>query len=225
VTDSRPLVRVEEVTKVWPTPSGGVRALDRVSLDIGEGEFLAVTGPSGSGKSTLLSLVGCLDFPTGGEIRIGGRPVKGLSDDGLAALRRDRVGFVPARFGLVPLFTVRENLEFPLLLKKEAGGKDGRSAGVLAAAGLGPDLLPRRPDELTPGQQRRAAIARALVNDPAILVCDEPTLDLDSKESEGVMTLLADLNRKGKTVLIAARDPQVAARAGRTVRLVDGRIA
>ena len=225
MTDPRPLIRVEEVTKAWPAPEGVVRALDRVSLTVTEGEFLAVTGPSGSGKSTLLSLLACIELPTAGEIRIGGRPVKGFSDDGLAAFRRDHIGFVPGQFGLFPHLTVGENLELPLLLKNVAGGVGERCTAVLAAVGLGPDLLSRRPDELPREQQRRVAIARALVNDPEIIVCDEPAVDLDSKAGEGILALLSDLNRKGKTILIATRDPPVAARAGRTIRLADGRVA
>jgi putative ABC transport system ATP-binding protein len=220
-----PVIRLDEVTKVYPMPAGDVLALDRLSLDILPGEFIAIMGPSGSGKSTLLNLIGCLDVPTAGDIQVGGRSVKTLSDDELTVLRRDNIGFVFQQFNLIPLLTILENVEFPLLLKSRSAASRDRCREVLRAVGLAPELDSHRPTELSGGQQQRASIARALVNDPEILLCDEPTGNLDSKTGDTIMALLSELNRKGKTVIVVTHDPRIAARAGRTITLVDGRVA
>ena len=225
VTERYPIIRLEEVTKVYPMPAGDLRALDRLSLDVQQGEFLAILGPSGSGKSTLLNLTGCLDFPTTGDIQIGGRSVVALSDEDLTNLRRDHIGFVFRQGNLISRLSVLENVEFPLTLKKRTRATRERCLEVLAAVGLSPDHTTRRPGDLSAGDQQRAAIARALVNDPGTLLCDEPTGNLDSKTGEVIMGLLVDLNRKGKTILLATHDPGVAGFAGRTVRMKDGRIA
>jgi len=225
VTETAPVIRLEGVTKVYPMPAGDVRALDHLSLDILAGEFIAIMGPSGSGKSTLLNLIGCLDVPTTGEILVGGRPVKSLTDDELTVLRRDHIGFVFQQFNLIPLLTILENVEFPLILKSRSRGDRDRCREVLRAVGLTPDLDTHRPAELSGGQQQRAAIARALVNDPDILLCDEPTGNLDSKTGETIMALLTGLNRKGKTIIVVTHDPRIAGYAGRTIRMVDGRVA
>jgi putative ABC transport system ATP-binding protein len=189
------------------------------------GEFIAIMGPSGSGKSTLLNLIGCLDVPSSGDLRINGRPVKSLPDDELTTLRRDHIGFVFQQFNLIPLLTVLENVEFPLLLAGRVAGSRDRCREVLGAVGLTPDLFTHRPTELSGGQQQRAAIARALVNDPEILLCDEPTGNLDTRTGETIMDLLSDLNRQGKTILVVTHDPRIAGHAGRTIRMVDGRVA
>jgi putative ABC transport system ATP-binding protein len=225
VIEPSPIIRLDDVTKIYPMPGGDVRALDRLSLAVMPGEFVAVMGPSGSGKTTLLNLVGCLDIPSAGDIRIGGRSVKALSDDELATLRRDHIGFVFQQFNLLPLLTILENVEFPLLLKRQARGTRERCSDVLRAAGLTPDLHSHRPAELSGGQQQRAGIARALVNDPPILLCDEPTGNLDSGAGAAIMGLLSDLNRQGKTILVVTHDPRIAGYAGRTIRMVDGRVA
>ena len=225
MTETAPVIRLENVTKIYPMPAGDVRALDRLSLEIREGEFIAIMGPSGSGKSTLLNLIGCLDVPTTGEILVGGRPVQALSDDELTVLRRDHIGFVFQQFNLIPLLTILENVEFPLILKSRARGDRDRCREVLRAVGLTPDLDTHRPAELSGGQQQRAAIARALVNDPEILLCDEPTGNLDSRTGDTIMALLTDLNRKGKTIIVVTHDPRIAGHAGRTIRMVDGRVA
>ena len=225
VTDTHPVIRLDDVTKIYPMPGGDVRALDHLSLDVWPGEFVAVLGPSGSGKTTLLNLIGCLDVPSAGDIHISGLPVKGLPDDELATLRRDHIGFVHQQFNLIPPLSIVKNVEFPLILKGRVTGNRERCAEVLRAAGLTPDLFTHRPAELSGGQQQQAAIARALVNDPEILLCDEPTGNLDSKTGETIMTLLADLNRAGKTILVVTHDPRVAGHAGRSIRITDGRIA
>jgi putative ABC transport system ATP-binding protein len=225
VTETLPVIQLADVTKIYPMPAGDVLALDHLSLEVGEGEFIAILGPSGSGKSTLLNLVGCLDSPSGGDIRIAGHSVKALSDDELATIRRGHIGFVFQQFNLIPLLTVIENVEYPLLLNRRAPGARERCRELLGAVGLPPELFTRRPAELSGGQRQRAAIARALVNDPGILLCDEPTGNLDSRAGDGIMALLSELNREGKTVMVVTHDPRIAANAGRTLRLVDGRIA
>jgi putative ABC transport system ATP-binding protein len=225
LTDTYPIIRLDDVTKIYPMPAGDVRALDTLSLDVMPGEFIAIMGPSGSGKSTLLNLIGCLDVPTTGDVHIAGLSVKTLSDDELTSLRRDNIGFVFQQFNLIPLFTILENVEFPLILARRAPGIRERCFEVLGAVGLTPDLYTHRPAELSGGQQQRAAIARALVNDPEILLCDEPTGNLDSKTGDTIMALLMDLNRKGKTILVVTQDPRIAGYAGRTIRMVDGRVA
>lgn len=224
MTETYPIIRLADVTKIYPMPAGDVLALDRVSLDVMPGEFIAIMGPSGSGKSTLLNLIGCLDVPSAGEIVIGGKSVRALSDDELTTLRRDHIGFVFQQFNLIPLLTVLENVEFSLVLKGASGARE-RSREVLGAVGFTPDLFTHRPAELSGGQQQRAAIARALVNDPGILLCDEPTGNLDTKTGDTIMALLSDLNRKGKTILVVTHDPRIAGHAGRTIRMVDGRVA
>jgi putative ABC transport system ATP-binding protein len=225
LTDTYPIIRLDDVTKIYPMPAGDVRALDTLSLEVMPGEFIAIMGPSGSGKSTLLNLIGCLDVPTTGDVHIAGLSVKTLSDDELTGLRRDNIGFVFQQFNLIPLFTILENVEFPLILARRAPGTRERCFEVLGAVGLTPDLYTHRPAELSGGQQQRAAIARALVNDPEILLCDEPTGNLDSKTGDTIMALLVDLNRKGKTILVVTHDPRIAGYAGRTIRMVDGRVA
>ncbi|MEN6517108.1 MAG: ABC transporter ATP-binding protein [Methanospirillum sp.] len=220
------LIRFEEVSKVYPLPAGDVVALDRVSLTVRNGEFIAVMGPSGSGKTTFLNLIGCLDVPTAGRLLINGRDVADLSDDELTFLRRDTIGFIFQQFNLIPLLSVIENVEYPLVLKvrdREARGE--RPFEALKAAGLDDErLYTHKPNELSGGQQQRVAIARALVNDPDLLLCDEPTGNLDQRTGAGIMALLAEMNRGGKTIIMVTHDPGIAAYATRQVRLVDGRI-
>ena len=225
MTEAYPIIRLDGVSKTYPMPAGDVRALDALSIDVMPGEFIAIMGPSGSGKSTLLNLIGCLDVPTTGDIHISGLSVKTLSDDDLTNLRRDHIGFVFQQFNLIPLLNILENVEFPLILKRRVAGTRDRCIEVLGAVGLAPDLYTHRPSELSGGQQQRAAIARALVNDPEILLCDEPTGNLDSKTGDTIMALLVDLNRRGKTILVVTHDPRIAGYAGRTIRMVDGRVA
>jgi putative ABC transport system ATP-binding protein len=225
VTGTYPVIRLDDVSKIYPMPAGDVRALDHLSLEVLPGEFVAIMGPSGSGKSTLLNLIGCLDFPSAGDIHIGGVSVKSLSDDQLATLRRDHIGFVFQQFNLIPLLSILENVEYPLILKTRGAGTRQRCAEVLGGVGLSPDLHAHRPIELSGGQQQRAAIARALVNDPGILLCDEPTGNLDSGTGDTIMALLTDLNRKGKTIIVVTHDPRIAGYAGRIIRLADGRVA
>jgi putative ABC transport system ATP-binding protein len=220
------VIRFEEVSKVYPLPAGDVIALDRVSLAVRRGEFIAIMGPSGSGKTTLLNLIGCLDVPTTGRLLINGRDVADLSDDDLTVLRRDTIGFIFQQFNLIPLLSVLENVEYPLVLKCKNRLECGmRPFAALKEAGLDDErLYTHRPNELSGGQQQRVAIARALVNDPALLLCDEPTGNLDQRTGQGIMELLARMNGEGKTIIMVTHDPGIAAYATRQVRLVDGRI-
>jgi len=220
-----PILRFEEVSKIYSLPAGDLVALDRVSLTIDPGEFIAVMGPSGSGKSTLLNLMGCLDVPTRGEISLSGRKISGMSDDDLTRLRRDRIGFVFQQFNLIPLLSAVENVEFPLLLTTGREESRRRAIEALTAVGIAGTHFAHKPAELSGGQQQRVAIARALVNDPDLLLCDEPTGNLDSKTGTAIMEILAAENREGKTVVMVTHDPAVAAYARRTIRIVDGRVA
>ncbi|MFA7563198.1 MAG: ABC transporter ATP-binding protein [Methanoculleus sp.] len=223
--NGEPLLLFEEVSKIYPLPAGDVVALDRISLIVDPGEFIAVMGPSGSGKSTLLNMMGCLDVPTSGKIYLSGQEISGMNDDDLTRLRRDRIGFVFQQFNLVPLLSAIENVEFPLLLTAGPEESRRRAVEVLRAVHLDDALFTHRPSELSGGEQQRVAIARALVNDPDLLLCDEPTGNLDRKTGTAIMELLAVENRKGKTVVIVTHDPEVAAYARRTIRIVDGRVA
>ncbi|NMC89697.1 MAG: ABC transporter ATP-binding protein [Methanomicrobiales archaeon] len=219
-----PLLLFRGVSKIYPLPAGDVVALDCVTLTVMVGEFIAVMGPSGSGKSTLLNMMGCLDVPTAGEIYLSGREISRMSDDDLTRLRRDRIGLVFQQFNLIPLLSAIENVEFPILLTTARAESRRRAVEVLSAVGIEASHFSHKPGELSGGQQQRVAIARALVNDPDILLCDEPTGNLDTKTGTAIMDLLAAENRRGKTVIMVTHDPDVAAYARRTIRIVDGRI-
>ncbi|ACL16587.1 ABC transporter ATP-binding protein [Methanosphaerula palustris] len=222
----QPVLLFDQVTKIYPLPAGDVVALDHVSLKVYPGEFIAIMGPSGSGKTTLLNMMGCLDIPTSGDLIINGSNVKDLSDDELTWLRRDTIGFIFQHFNLIPLLSVLENVEFPLILKCQNDECGLKPLEVLKAAGLDDvQLYTHKPSELSGGQQQRVAIARALVNDPDILLCDEPTGNLDSKTGKGIMDLLTTMNQDGKTIIMVTHDASVADYASRMIRIVDGRIA
>ncbi|HII97849.1 MAG TPA: ABC transporter ATP-binding protein [Methanoregula sp.] len=212
------------VTKVYPLPAGDVVALDGVSFRVERGEFISVMGPSGSGKSTLLNLMGCLDTPTAGEIFISGTRIGDMSDTDLTSLRRDRIGFIFQYFNLFPLLNIIENVTFPLMLKTGQGVDPERGREVLRAVQLEESLFTHTPTEISGGQQQRVAIARALINNPEILLCDEPTGNLDSKTGAGIMDLITDLNTKGTTIIMVTHDPHLAEYSDRTIRIVDGRI-
>ncbi len=219
-----PLLRFEAVSKVYLLPAGDVVALDRVSLTVDAGEFIAVMGPSGSGKSTLLHLMGCLDVPTSGKISLSGQDISGMSDDDLTGLRRDRIGFIFQQFNLIPLLSAVENVEFPLTLTIGREESRRRAIEVMRAVHLDDALFTHRPAELSGGEQQRVAIARALVNNPDLLLCDEPTGNLDRKTGTAIMEILAAENREGKTVIVVTHDPEVATYAPRTIRIVDGKV-
>ncbi|NQS78385.1 MAG: ABC transporter ATP-binding protein [Methanoculleus bourgensis] len=219
-----PIVRFEDVTRVYPLPAGAVVALDHVSLTVEPGEFIAVMGPSGSGKSTLLNLMGCLDVPTTGKIYFAGQDISRLGDDDLTRLRRDHIGFVFQQFNLIPLLSALENVEFPVLLTAGREESRQRATEVLRAMNLDDALFSHRPGELSGGEQQRVAIARALANDPDLLLCDEPTGNLDTKTGTAIMDLLAAENRRGKTIVMVTHDPRIADYARRRIQIVDGRL-
>ena len=218
------VVRLDTITKVYPLASGDVIALDGLSLSIKKGEFVAIIGPSGSGKSTLLNQLGCLDVPTSGDLIIGGKNVNLMSDYELTELRLVTIGFIFQKFNLLPLLSAYENVEYPYTLKYRKHDSSGRVSKLLAMVGITEDLAKHTPNQLSGGQQQRVAIARALVNNPKILLCDEPTGNLDSHTGALVMKMLKKLNEKGKTLIIVTHDPGIAQQADRIVTIRDGRI-
>ena len=213
-----------DVVKVYPLPAGDVTALDRVTFQVDRGEFISIMGPSGSGKSTLLNLMGCLDTATSGDIYISGTRTGDMSDRDLTNLRRDRIGFIFQYFNLFPLLNIIENVTFPMLLKSQRSVDPERGREVLRAVSLEDSLFTHTPTELSGGQQQRVAVARALINDPDILLCDEPTGNLDSKTGAGIMDLMTELNRKGTTIIMVTHDQHIADYSHRTIRIADGRI-
>lgn len=216
-------VEVRDVRKVYATSSGDAVALDGVSLSLAAGEMVALVGPSGCGKTTLLNLIGCVDLPTSGGISIEGRRTSELDDDSLTLLRRDRIGYVFQFFNLLPGLTLAENVMLPLVLQRVASAEASRRAnGALAAIGLG-SRARAFPSELSGGQQQRAAIARAVVHRPAIVLADEPTGNLDSRSGATVLELLRELSSSGQTILMATHNEAAAAYCDRTVHLADGR--
>jgi putative ABC transport system ATP-binding protein len=217
-------VKVENVAKEYELGRTRVPALRGVSLSVEPGEFMAVAGPSGSGKSTLLNLIGCLDRPTSGRVLLNGQDVALLDDDTLSDLRSRTIGFIFQTFNLIPVLSALENVEFPLLLGH--GRRDGRERArrALEEVGLG-DFARHRPDELSGGQRQRVAVARALVTDPALVLADEPTANLDSATGEAIIDLMLEINRRdGTTFIFSTHDPKVMSHAQRVVRLADGRL-
>jgi len=219
-----PVIRLEEVSKIYTLPFGQVVALDNVSLDVEKGDFVAIMGPSGSGKSTLLNMIGCLDVPTTGRLCVNGRNIGEMTDDEITDLRLETIGFIFQQFNLIPLLTVRENIEYPYILRHRKHDTGGRANKILSKMDFDSSMLPHRPNELSGGQQQRVAIARALINDPTILLCDEPTGNLDTKTGTMVMELLKETNEYGRTIVMVTHDSNVAAYAKRIITIVDGQI-
>jgi putative ABC transport system ATP-binding protein len=213
------------VTKIYRTGSLEVVALRDVSLDIAEGEFVAISGPSGSGKSTLMHIIGCLDVPSSGRYRLAGEDVSAMTEDQLAEVRNRRIGFVFQQFNLLPSLTALRNVELPLAYAGVSRhDRRERAAAALAGVGLA-DRLEHRPGELSGGQQQRVAVARALVTEPALLLADEPTGNLDSGSTREILSLFEDLHRSGRTIVLITHEPDVAAAADRVVRMLDGSVA
>ena len=218
------MIELQQVHRRYAMSGQTVHALAGVNLHIGAGEFVALTGPSGSGKSSLLNILGCLDHPSSGHYLIEGRDVAQLDDEAGSDLRNRRIGFVFQSFHLLPRLTVLENVLLPLRFHR-APPTDavGRAHALLERVGLG-QRRDHRPSELSGGQMQRAAIARALVLQPALLLADEPTGNLDSKSAADVMALIGEVHASGQTVVLVTHDPDIAAHAPRQVRLRDGRI-
>lgn len=218
------MITLNNIEKYYRMGDNVVRALDGVSLEIAKGEFAAIVGASGSGKSTLMNIIGCLDTATGGEYILDGTPIKNYSESELADIRNRRIGFVFQQFNLLPHLTAEENVEVPLVYAKmRASKRRQRAQELLELVGLG-ERMRHKPTELSGGQQQRVSIARALANNPSILLADEPTGALDSKTGEEVLRLLQQLNDGGKTIVMITHDLKIASHAGRAVTISDGHI-
>ncbi len=218
------IVAIENLCKVYQLGSLELRVLRDLDLSIEQGEYVAIMGPSGSGKSTLLNMIGCLDTPTSGTYQLGGEDVSKLDDDELSIIRGSRIGFIFQSYNLIAQLNVTENIEVPMYYQGFSERDSAERARELAAmVGLG-DRIKHRPSELSGGEQQRVAIARALANEPLIILADEPTGNLDSESGSEIMDILDDLHKRGTTLIIVSHDEHIAARAERTIHLLDGRI-
>jgi putative ABC transport system ATP-binding protein len=216
------IIAARHLTKRYELGGETITALDGVDLTVGEGEMVSITGPSGSGKSTLMHIIGCLDRPDGGTYRLAGEDVSCMTRNRLAEVRNRRIGFIFQTFNLLPRMSSLENVELPLLYGGQADPR-ARAAAALARVGLA-DRLGHEPNQLSGGQRQRVAIARALVMEPALLLADEPTGNLDSRTGEEILALFRALHEEGHTIVVVTHDPTVASFCGRQVRLRDGRI-
>ncbi|MFI4917026.1 MAG: ABC transporter ATP-binding protein [Phycisphaerales bacterium JB060] len=224
VEPEAPAIRVASLVKIYKMGVERVRALDGVDLTIDKGEFVAIMGASGSGKSTLMNMLGCLDRPTSGEYELAGIPTRKMGATRLAKVRNERIGFIFQTFELLPRASAIQNVMLPMIYsKKHAFGARGRAKAALRKVGLG-DRMRHRPSQLSGGQRQRVAVARALVNEPAILLADEPTGNLDSQTSSEIIRLFTELHEEGQTIVIVTHEEEVAGQAHRIVRLRDGRV-
>tara|TARA_B100001758_G_C18364892_1_gene587893 strand:+ start:665 stop:1354 length:690 start_codon:yes stop_codon:yes gene_type:complete len=218
------LISLKNIYKIYNVGGEEVRALDGIDLDINENEYLAIMGPSGSGKSTLMNMVGCLDTPTSGIYEFEGEMVQVMDDSQLASIRNRKIGFVFQTFNLLPKATAQHNVEIPLVYANIRKRQRVEMASkALESVGLS-DRSHHRPNELSGGQRQRVAIARALVNNPSIILADEPTGNLDSKSGHEIMNILDDLHQKGNTIILVTHEDDIAQHAHRVIRLLDGEI-
>lgn len=216
------MIELKDIEKTYIRGSEEVHALKGISLNINQGEFVSITGPSGSGKTTLLHILGCLDKPTSGVMRIDGIEVDAMTEAGFTTIRRQKIGFVFQQFYLIPGLSVLENVALPLLFARRPVDKD-KVAALLESVGLGGRML-HNPNELSGGEMQRVAVARALVNNPEVLLADEPTGNLDTENSARIFELLESLHQKGLAIIVVTHNPELAARANRTIRIKDGLI-
>jgi putative ABC transport system ATP-binding protein len=221
---NNPIIQAKNLTKHYTVGSTIVRALDGLDIDIDKGSYIALMGPSGSGKSTLMNILGCLDTPSSGAYFLNNNDVSQVDDDSLAGIRNKEIGFIFQTFNLLPRYTALENVALPMIYagipKKE---RLARATEVLEKVGLG-DRVTHKPNELSGGQRQRVAVARALVMNPSIIFADEPTGNLDSKTSEGIMQLFDEIHQDGNTLIVVTHEEEVAARAQKIIRLRDGKL-
>lgn len=221
---SKDLIRITDITKIYQIGDQVVRALDGIDLVINKNEYVALMGPSGSGKSTLMNMLGCLDIPTVGSYWLNGTEVAQLSDNELAEVRNKEIGFVFQTFNLLPRYSALENVVLPLIYSgRNKEFRKQRGTEVLNQVGLS-DRMKHNPNELSGGQRQRVAVARALVNNPSIILADEPTGNLDTKTSQEIMRLFEEIHNAGNTVIIVTHEEEIAAHAHRVVRLRDGKL-
>lgn len=218
------MIKITDLSKVYKMGENEVHALNHVSLNIKEHEFVSIIGPSGSGKSTLMNMLGCLDVPSSGEYILDGKEIKKMSDDELAKIRNDKIGFVFQGFNLLPKLTAVENVELPLIYQGVAAKeRRERATKALESVGLG-KRIDHKPTELSGGQQQRVAIARALITNPPLILADEPTGNLDSTSGKEIMELFHKLNENGNTIVLITHDSDVAKQAQRMIRIQDGKL-
>jgi putative ABC transport system ATP-binding protein len=219
-----PIIRAVDLAKVYDLGAAAVNALDGVSLEIRRGEYVAIMGPSGSGKSTLMNLIGCLDVPSSGQYYLRGQEVSQLNEDELAEIRNREIGFVFQTFHLLPRQTALRNVELPLVYAgMRTAMRREKAFSLLRMVGL-EKRADHRPNELSGGERQRVAIARALVNEPALLLADEPTGNLDSRTGKEILELFDELHRRGHTIILVTHDPEVGKRAARVIRVRDGKL-
>ena len=218
------MISIKNMSKIYKMGDNEVHALNQVNLEIKEHEFVSIIGPSGSGKSTLMNMLGCLDVPTAGEYILDGKEIKKMSDDELAKIRNDKIGFVFQGFNLLPKLTALENVELPLIYQGiTAKERKERAKKALESVGLG-ERVDHKPTELSGGQQQRVAIARALITNPPLILADEPTGNLDSSSGKEIMEIFHTLNKNGNTIVLITHDNDVAAQAKRVIKIQDGKL-